>query len=355
MFGFQAASLIMPTSYYSLDATESQLLMENCYQLVTEKAPPADRLFIIKAEDLHRQTGIYLGTADHILEAGVNENFRFATKFLPRPFLVNGYKLNVRLYLVAVCIGGHLRGYVHDDGKNIYTTEPYEEPTDIGELQNEERARDDAAIRRRLDRMITTGYVPESHYDDKPLSGLEFFQYAEDRNFNMTYLEQSMWTRLALSLHVSRFDRDFNLCEIDAERNHVPHEVPTCLHEAIRFQHFGCDFHIDEALTGYESRMFECNKGPDFSVHSYRDGKVKREVAADIVSFMGFTGEFEGSHEAARKHRMNLIYDSEKFNPQRAFNFLMLLKDVDSRVAKASSAEQTTTNNNHRNDDNAEL
>lgn len=112
----------------------------------------------------------------------------------------------------------------------------------------------------------------------------------------------------------------------------------------MRFQHFGCDFHIDKHATGREAKLFECNKvgqtdsdrrtdidylpfsvalqGPDFSVHSERDGKLKREVAADIVSFMGFKGPFDGSREAARRFRMNLIYDSQTFDPEEAFRFL---------------------------------
>jgi hypothetical protein len=95
---------------------------------------------------------------------------------------------------------------------------------------------------------------------------------------------------------------------------------------SVRFQHFGCDFHIDAELTGYDSRLFECNKGPDMSIHSYRDGKMKREVAADIVSFVGLTGDFNGTAAHARKFRMNLIYDSSFFDVAGAFEFLDSLK-----------------------------
>mmetsp|Transcript_8788 Transcript_8788/g.13121 ORF Transcript_8788/g.13121 Transcript_8788/m.13121 type:complete len:133 (-) Transcript_8788:80-478(-) len=121
--------------------------------------------------------------------------------------------------------------------------------------------------------------------------------------------------------HASIVDGDFHLCETEASKLRCE-EVPSCLTGAIRFQHFGCDFHIDKHLTGREAKLFECNKGPDFSVHSERDGKLKREVAADIVSFMGFKGPFEGTAEQAKKYRMNLIYDSETFQSQQAFDFL---------------------------------
>jgi hypothetical protein len=91
--------------------------------------------------------------------------------------------------------------------------------------------------------------------------------------------------------------------------------------------HFGCDFHVDEQVNGFESRLYGCTKGPDFSILHYRDGKLKRDVAADIVSFLGFEGEFDGSPEAAAKHRLDLIYDSENFDPEQAFAFLQTLPD----------------------------
>lgn len=69
------------------------------------------------------------------------------------------------------------------------------------------------------------------------------------------------------------------------------------------------------------------HQGPDFSVHSDRDGKLKREVAADIVSFMGFKGPFDGSEEGARRFRMNKIYDSLTFEPEKAFEYLESLPE----------------------------
>jgi hypothetical protein len=229
---------------------------------------------------------------------------------------------------------------VHDDGKNFYTPEIYEEPHDMAALLAEERQDNTAAIKNRLAKLITTGYVHVSHYDNLPLSGLEFFAHAKDRSHDPTLFQQSMWTRLALALHVSVSDGDYNLCEHREGHIHedaVP--LPTCLADSIRFMHFGCDFHVDWDFNGHSSRMFECNKGPDFSVHHYRDGKMKRDVAADIVTFMGFLGEFDGSAEHARKHRMTLVYDSQSFDPESAFEFLGSLKDVHvRRGGEAASA-----------------
>ena len=61
---------------------------------------------------------------------------------------------------------------------------------------------------------------------------------------------------------------------------------------------------------------------------------LKREVAADITSFVGFKGAFNGSSSSARKYRMNLIYDSSTFNPNEAFSFLESLQNKSAYSAK---------------------
>lgn len=112
--------------------------------------------------------------------------------------------------------------------------------------------------------------------------------------------------------------------------------VPACIESSIRFMHFGCDFHIDSPLTGYESRLFECNKGPDMSAHSYRDGKMKRAVAADVLSFVGFTGKFDGSAETARRYNLTLVYDSDSFDADDTIMYLAKLRAIEPIVKKRS-------------------
>lgn len=75
-------------------------------------------------------------------------------------------------------------------------------------------------------------------------------------------------------------------------------------------------------------------------MHSIRDGNMKRDVAADILTFMGFKGEWDSSSDEAIKHGLHLIYDSSDFEPSHSFEFLQSLKDVDSRI-------YTSTSSNH--------
>lgn len=128
-YGHRVASLIMPESFRWEDLTERQRLYELCNSDASNR-----NVFIMKDPNAHRQHGIQLASAQNILSGKtfVQGRYQMATKFLSNPFLVRGYKINIRRYLFAVCVRGRLRGYVHDDGKNIYTKQRYREPWNLG-------------------------------------------------------------------------------------------------------------------------------------------------------------------------------------------------------------------------------
>jgi hypothetical protein len=341
VYGQDIVELVMPVNFNFIDNPSGiQKFLRFCDQLIAEGK--AEKQFIILKDVLqHRQHGIDLTSAAKFkkdFEKGrVDIGNSVANMFLANPYMINGYKLNMRRYMLLVCTGGRLRGYVHDDGKNIFTKLPYREPWE-GEFWGEDKAK----LRRRLDELITTGYVPANHFDDNnlPLTGLEFAQYVKEISngtISTDYLVTSMWARLALAIHAGRTDGDSDLCDV---RSHTLRtSVPSCMHGAVRFQHFGCDFHIDAALTGYESRLFECNKGPDWSAHAFRDGQLKRDVAADIFSFVGFKGRFDGSVENARAHRLNLIYDSEYFDEVSLAVLVDRLRTPDPRASASARVQ----------------
>lgn len=260
VFGFERAGMVMPQSFYTIYPESKAALLNLCKSLTSPASPTlpaggstptttteeADHYFIVKNEALHRQQGISITSAANIVaDAGtIKDDYTFATQFLPRPYTVRGYKLNMRRYMVAVCQGGRLRGYVHDDGKNIFTKEKYVEPWAIKAAETSKRASakkgqsglsDLDLLRGRLDDLITTGYVPVEHYNDKPLSGLEFFSLVSAQGGNHTLFVQSMWTRLALTLHAARTHEGYDLCEVE-EGPLQASAVPSCLRGAVRFQ-----------------------------------------------------------------------------------------------------------------------
>lgn len=155
---------------------------------------------------------------------------------MPNPYLVKGFKINIRHYLLAVCEGGRLRGYLHENGKNIYSKEKYREPWsgdqswDRAALSGQLDAHRIAAIKKRMDELITTGYVPANHYDDMPLTAQEFYRFVNSTDTRTgRFLFKSMQHRLALALHAAKTDGPYDLCDVAGERLETE-SVPTCLH-----------------------------------------------------------------------------------------------------------------------------
>lgn len=316
-YGDENAALIMPRTYdFSLDEDFSKLI-DRCQNNKNE-------FYIFKDPIQHRQLGTNLISSSQFLKEEKfyrTSSINMATIFLSDPYLVRGHKINIRRYMLVVCSGKELLGYVHESGKNIYTKRPYREPWSGSEINfDTESGTFDLNIRQ--EEIITTGYVTEDFYDDKPLTGKEFTEWVKvvgERGADLLW--SRMATRLALVLHANGPSSVSNLCETSADKTDAD-DIPSCLKESIRFQLFGCDFHIDAKLTGSESRVFECNKGPDMSVHSLRDGRLKRNIAADVLSFLDFTSTFDASENNASKYGIHLIYNSSSFDINDAFTSL---------------------------------
>lgn len=320
-YGGENATFIMPRTYEFSYGSDFSKLIERC-----ESQKDKDEFYIFKNPGQHRQLGTTLVSSSLFLKQKSfyqNSDINMATIYIPDPYLIRGHKINIRRYLLVVCTGNELLGYVHESGKNIYTKKPYREPW-TGKQFDFETTSGLFDLATRQEETITTGYVPPDFYDDKPLSGIEFIEWVKVvGNKSADLLWETMATRLALVLNANGPSAgDNNLCNTNHKKTETE-EIPSCLKDSVRFQVFGCDFHIDSKLTGKESRLFECNKGPDMSVHSLKDGSLKRSVAADIFTFIDFANEFDGSEENASQNNIHLIYNSSTFDAIAALTSLM--------------------------------
>lgn len=251
-------------------------------------------------------------TAEDIVRMnGQHGKFSFATQFLSRPFLYQGFKLNIRQFLLPVCTPHGLLAFVHDSGRAYYTPATYAEPWVLDKDQDP------------FKHLITT---VTAGVGDKPISTDEIYFHT---GVNHTLFQRSMHARLALAVHASR-SGEHDLCAVDSDYLKLTdaQAVPSCLKQAVRTQVFGCDFHVDEDFTGYESRLFECNKNPGMVLKSAgaRSTDFYRPIKVDMISFLGFEGEFDGSIENAEKNNMHLIYDSQSFDPKATLAFLHSLQ-----------------------------
>ena len=76
VYGFERAGEVMPKSFYTIYPEERQMLLQLCKGLQNQKGrqsgEQADHYFIVKNEALHRQQGISITSASHIVaDAGV--------------------------------------------------------------------------------------------------------------------------------------------------------------------------------------------------------------------------------------------------------------------------------------------
>jgi hypothetical protein len=344
-YGLSKARLIMPRSFdLSRQCKDDDLFCER-FELVSEIEDENEmsnsnrrrRIFIAKDPFLHKQQGITLSTGAEVLEtlgSTAKSGFSFITEYIPNPFLVERFKINMRRYVLLVCTGKRARAFVHDNGKNFYGKRLFSEPWGSdGEVKwrqqssavggGEQLMKDDF-----LGSIVTTGYNLTQLHDSLPVTSDEFIANVIGGNeSHFAAFRRSMSVRLGLAIHMAatKFslprERSRYMCE--------PHDTPSCLLNAVRFIHIGCDFHVDEKLTGGGSRMFECNLSPDFHIRDEKDGMIKQQVAIDFVSFLGFEGPVNDSDEKLKRYNMAKIYDSESFDEDESFTELAGLEYED--------------------------
>lgn len=338
-YGLSKARLIMPRSYdLNRDCNDDLFCerLELVRKIESEKEVMLSghanyhrrRLFIAKDPYQHKQKGIALSTGDEVLESltAGKPGFSFITDYVPKPFLVENFKINMRRYVLLVCTGKRARAFVHDNGKNFYGkrffAEPWGSDGDVKWKQQDASIGSTSSVKEDfVGSLVTTGYNLTDLHSSLPVTSDDFIAHVlAGSESRFSSFRRSMSIRLGLAIHMAatKFslprERSRYVCE--------PQETPSCLLNAVRFIHLGCDFHVDEELTGGGSRMFECNLSPDFHVRDDKDGAIKEQVATDFISFLGFEGPVNDSTANLKHFNLGKFYDSESFDEEESFRFL---------------------------------
>lgn len=299
--GFHLASLVMPAGFALHNEEEFRLAKSQTRQ---QSGSPA--ILIVKEPIVHAQKGISMQRADALGPFNASRML-LGTLLLENPFTSHGFKVNLRRYVLLVCWEGRTLGILHDDAKNHWTRNPFVDPYSLAsELVND----------RILDGIVTTGYVPVTHYDKLPM------RYRELRKqYDFSTIEETIKLRLGVVFHSLVTDED-HVCGYKHALKPNMVKMPSCLLNALRYQVYGCDFEVRKDMRS--TRMHECNVGPDFSPHSPPDRDLKRDVASDFVAFMGLNTQRPDLMDLGRqkRHRVSIFYDSETFQLARAFDRL---------------------------------
>ena len=205
----------------------------------------------IGKKDIQAQLGLFivhdLDDLEKVLE---DKKFVIIQSLLNNPFLIDGRKINIRIYFLLVCQDNHINAYIHKDGFIYYTPEKF-----VYESKNKHCH-------------ITSGYASRDIYKTSPLTLKDLLEYLEKNGY-----QSKKFFRNIMNL-VSRI--------VDAIQE------PICNMEKIKknhkFQLFGMDVAPDNTLN---VKVMEINKGPDMGAKDDRDNSVKNKVSEDVFRTVG--------------------------------------------------------------------
>lgn len=231
---------IMPKTYILENQTDTALLIK-------EFNP--DNVYILK-KNVQRQTGNMLTKDINVLIA-TDPSVVVAQVMLQNPYIVNGRKINMRVYmLVVVDETNHSSFYVYNNGFMYYTPKMFK----VNSLD--------------MDEVITTGYVDRKVYVENPLDFEDLKVHMQRKGDDFSFL---MTNIVDLMRNVSYAYTPL----LQKENENIPGK---------KFLIYGCDIAPDQNLN---VKLMEINKGPDLSYKDDRDKKIKQDMVAEAFYIVG--------------------------------------------------------------------
>lgn len=252
-YGLEKTLQLMPMTYILYEQNELKRFKDEY---------DTNKIYILK-KNVQRQEGLKLcNSLDEVLK---NKNeYVLAQELLQDPYLINGRKINLRVYVLVVCYQNTYKVYVYQDGFMYYTKDLFKQGSlDFGPN-------------------ITTGYVDRKVYQENPLTHEDFRKYL-DQDRQLTNVESNIKkTGLQLSKYI--FNNINTLIKEIFTAYHQKIGLGYKLYDQMSFQLFGVDVAIDDKL---QAKIMEVNKGPDLGSKDERDGKLKKTLIKDMLDVIG--------------------------------------------------------------------
>ena len=221
-----------------------------------------NKLYILK-KNIQRQEGLKIcNNLDDIIKN--KKDYILAQELLQDPYLINGRKINLRMYVLVVCNKNNYDVYVYNDGFMYYTKDLFKQnSTEFGPN-------------------ITTGYIDRKVYEENPLTHQDFRKYL-DTDRELTSDEQTV-IKSNNKLSDYTFNNIYELIKKVFSAFDGKIGNGDKLYNHISFQLFGADVAIDKKLN---AKIMEINKGPDLDSKDKRDGDIKKGIIKDILKTIG--------------------------------------------------------------------
>uniref|UniRef100_A0A6C0F5S1 Tubulin-tyrosine ligase n=1 Tax=viral metagenome TaxID=1070528 RepID=A0A6C0F5S1_9ZZZZ len=239
-YGRQKACTLMPETYVLNNIHDMQKF---------NKDYDKNKVYVLK-KPLQRKKGIHITNDLSVISNAKNDGYKIVQNFLNNMYIINGRKMNIRIYVVIKCLNGNVTGYIHKEGKCIYTIQK----------SNNNKLNFDSNI-------TGNNKTNLEIYQNNPLTLEELRQYFHQKNYN--YDEFFNKIKHIISLTISACAP--YLCKLKR------------LSKNTTFQLFGADIIFDKNLNPY---LLEFNKGPDMKPITLKDKLTKEKVKEDLLGII---------------------------------------------------------------------
>ena len=243
-FGRDFARSLMPESYV-LDNRDDMMEFEKQFN-------DNNSVIYILKKNVQRKEGLKLTTDFFEINNAKAENYKVVQKYITDLYLINGYKVNLRIYLLVVHKNNNIKFYISKNGKCIYTNKKYNDNNFDFESN------------------ITSYNLDMSVYKDNPRNFDELRNYISKKSGadkaallfkNIDILFKNMAQCLKKSI--------FQSANIEGSTS---------------FQLFGADVIFTNNFHPY---LLELNKGPDMTSRDEKDEIMKTLVQNDMFKMVG--------------------------------------------------------------------
>lgn len=245
-YGRLRATIFMPETYLTYDSNDMNAFYKDA------KTHPGT-MYIMK-KNVQQQQGLHIFTDPFEAVDAFNKGYVVVQRVLVDPFLIDGRKINLRVYVLLVCHRGKKYLYVYDDGFVYYSKVPYVKGTT-------------------RDEVITSGYIERSVYEKNPLTTKEFLRYLHEGK-SPKYVDDFIRTRNYVLQGFMDAAKDSFCVKGGADS------------DVIFAQTFGVDVQPNRDMT--DVKILEWNKGPSLEVMDVeRDGPLKQRMVDDVFRTIG--------------------------------------------------------------------
>ena len=249
-YGRLRATIYMPETWVTHDPEQ----MEDFKNKANKKTDLNKNALYIMKKNIQQQQGLHLFTDPAEADGAFGQGYVVIQRVLTDPYIINGRKINLRLYVLLVCNSLGKKMYVYDDGFIYYSKALYKSGT----------------IR---DEVITTGYISREIYRDNPLTTKDFYKFV--------YTKEG-------PAAVERFiqARDYILKGfMEAAKD----DFCTGKSDVTFAQSFGIDLQPNSDLS--DVKILEWNKGQSLEIMDMRDGELKQKMIDDIYRTLGIVSD----------------------------------------------------------------